>query len=369
MDVPYIPFHPTHTRIKSEILNEFQQFFDNENYILGEGLEEFEEAYAKYNGVRYAIGTGNGHDALLIALHCMGIGQGDEVLVPAHTFVATVLPIIHCGARPVLVDVEPDTMNVDPSKIEEKITGRTKAILPVHLYGNPCDMDILPMIGKKYGIQIIEDNAQAHGASYGGKKTGNFSQISFTSFYPTKNLGALGDAGILSTDSKELAEKARALRNYGRTESKEYLYTGVNSRMDVLQARMLLVKLRYLDSWNIERIELAGHYIHELKDIEEIAVQKTLPKGKNVRHIFPILVNQRDELKAYLRERGIATLIHYEKPIHWHECFFLHLKKDSNFPVAERICESELSLPIYPGLTFEQINLVCEEIKKFLVRN
>ena len=231
---------------------EFEQFYDDQNYILGNGLKKFEKEYARFNDVSYAVGTGNGHDALLIILKSLEVGKGDEVIIPAHTFIATALSIVNAGATPVLVEIDEHTFNIDSKKIEDKINDKTKAIVPVHLYGNPCDLDAIQAIALKYKLHVIEDNAQAQGAEYNGRKTGSLGIINFTSFYPTKNIGALGDGGMITTNSKELAEKTLAIRNYGKSLDNGYDLPGINSRLDELQARLLSVKLKYLEDWNSE---------------------------------------------------------------------------------------------------------------------
>ncbi len=348
---------------------EFEQFYDDQEYILGKGLEKFEQEYAKFNQVDHAIGVGNGHDALFIILKCLGIGKGDEVILPAHTFIATALSIQNAGARPVLVDIDPDNLNIKPSAIEKSITKQTKAIVPVHLYGNPCDMEAILELAKNKNLVIIEDNAQAQGASFQHKKTGSIGLMNFTSFYPTKNIGALGDAGMITTNSKQFAEKAKVLRNYGKSMIGNYNLIGINSRMDELQARLLLVKLKYLDKWNHERMEIASIYESALREVDEIQLQSTLVGSNNVRHIFPVLYNKRDELTKFLHSKGIDTLIHYEKPIHLNEAFSFLNHKKSHFPIAEKVCASELSLPIYPGLRKEEVNFICDQIKWFISKN
>jgi dTDP-4-amino-4,6-dideoxygalactose transaminase len=348
--VRYIPFLRTHPQLKSEMLTVFEQFYDDKAYILGPGLKKFEKAYAAFNGVKYGIGVGNGHDALLIILKCLGIGTGDEVILPAHTFIATALSVINSGARPVFADVDPHTFNIDPLQAEQKITTKTKAIVPVHLYGNPADVKTLLAISRKHEIHLIEDNAQAQGAGVGGRKTGSFGVMNFTSFYPTKNIGAFGDGGMITTNSDELAEKARILLNYGKNSHGDYSEVGINSRLDELQARLLSVKLKYLEKWNQERIKIAKWYESELKNISEIKLQQDYDNSINVRHIFPLLTAQRNDLKEYLNSKSIETLVHYPYPIHLQPAFSFLNHKPGDFPLAEKVCKQELSLPIYPGL-------------------
>jgi len=348
---------------------EFERFYDDQEYILGKGLRQFENEYAAFNNTKYAIGVGNGHDALLIILKALGIGVGDEVIIPAHTFIATALSIKNAGATPVLVDVDKKSFNIDPVLIERQITERTKAIIPVHLYGNPCDMDAIKTISYKHNLYIIEDNAQAQGAEYKNQKTGSFGIMNFTSFYPTKNIGALGDGGMITTNSLKHADMAKALRNYGKSMNGSFSEIGINSRLNELQARLLSVKLKYLERWNEERRKIANSYENELMEIDEIQLQSIDENSKSIRHIFPILCNRRDELQKYLKSNGIDTLVHYEKSIHLHESFSFLNHKNGSFPISERICDQELSLPIYPGLTFDAVKSVCEKIKLFFTIN
>lgn len=366
--VKYIPTQHIHPELKLEMLNAFKNFYDDQEYILGSGLEKFEREYADFIGVDHAIGVGNGHDALLIAMKCLDIGHGDEVIIPAHTFIATALAVVNTGAKPVLVDVDKDSFNIDIDKIEQKVTKNTRAIIPVHIYGNPCDMDAIEYIAQIHDLYMIEDNAQAHGAIHVLEKTGSVGLINTASFYPTKNIGALGDGGIITTDSDDLAEKAKILRNYGKAVDGQYSTIGINSRLDEWQARVLSIKLKYLDQWNEERIDIASRYTSALKSMDEISLQSTMMDCINVRHIFPILTKKRDELKSFLNSKGIDTLIHNERPIHLHEAFLQLGYKKGSFPVSEKICDTELSLPIYPGLKADKVDFVCEQVKKFFLK-
>jgi dTDP-4-amino-4,6-dideoxygalactose transaminase len=349
-------------------LEAFEQFYDEQDYMLGGGLERFENAYAQFNETKFAIGVGNGHDALLIILKSLGIGAGDEVILPAHTFIATALSVANSGAKPVLADIDEQTFCIDPDCVHDKISSRTKAIIPVHLYGNPAKLDDLMAISDKKGIHLIEDNAQSQGATFKKKKTGSFGVMNFTSFYPTKNIGALGDGGMITTNDPELAEKARSMRDYGKDCNNEYNLMGMNSRLDELQARLLNVKLRYLDKWNQQRIDIGSWYSEFLGNIHEIQIQKCLPESMNVPHIYPIITEKRDEMKVYLKNSGIDTIIHYPKPIHLHKSFSFLGHKPGEFPKAEMICKKELSLPIYPGLTKDDVQYVCTIIKGFFYK-
>lgn len=326
--IPYIPFIHTHPEIKQDITDVFEQFYDSQNYILGNGVKQFEKEYAKFNNVNCAIGVGNGHDALLIILKVLGIGNGDEVMLPAHTFIATALSVKNAGAIPILTDVDENSYNINAKLIEQKITKKTKAIISVHMYGTPCEMDAIQVIANKHKLHVIEDNAQAQGAEYKQKKTGSFGIMNFTSFYPTKNLGALGDGGMISTNSEDLSQRAKAFRNYGKSMNGSYSELGINSRLDELQARLLSIKLKHLKKWNEERIQIASWYEMELDGIEVIQFQSIDSQSKSVRHVFPMLSKNRTQLKEHLKSKGIDTLIHYEKPIHFHDAFsFLNHKQ------------------------------------------
>jgi dTDP-4-amino-4,6-dideoxygalactose transaminase len=361
--IPYIPFLHIHPELKQEMLMELERFYDAQDYILGAGLAKFENEYASFNRVKHAIGVGNGHDALLISMKVLGLGSGDEVIIPAHTFIATALAVQNAGARPVLADIHPESLTIDPLDVERKITKKTRAIIPVHLFGNPCDMSTLISLAKNHHIPIIEDNAQAHGAEVVGRKTGSIGIINATSFYPTKNLGALGDGGVITTDNDELAAKARAWRNYGKTT--HFSEPGINSRLDELQAVLLSVKLRHLARWNQERMKIAEMYEERLSGVGDISFQKTLSGALNVRHIFPIINSRREALKKHLADKEIDTLIHYELPIHLQQSFSWLGHKKGDFLISESICNSELSLPVYPGLGEAEVDYACDCIMDF----
>jgi len=363
--IKYIPFLHTHPEIRKEILDAFEQFYDEQDYMLGRGLEQFENDYAQFNETKFAIGVGNGHDALLIILKSLGIGTGDEVILPAHTFIATALSVVNSGAKPVLADIDEHTFCIDPDCVQDKISSRTKAIIPVHLYGNPANLEDLMAISDNKGIYLIEDNAQAQGATFKKKKTGSFGIINFTSFYPTKNIGALGDGGMITTNDPGLAEKARTLRDYGKDSNNEFNMVGINSRLDELQARLLSVKLRYLDNWNRQRIDVGTWYSELLGDIKEIQIQECLPESVNVRHIYPMISDKRDELKVYLKNKGIDTIIHYPIPIHLQKSFSFLGCNPGDYINAEMISMKELSLPIYPGLTKGDVEYICNIMKDF----
>ena len=276
---------------------------------------------------------------------------------------------MNAGATPVLVDIDHTSFHINANLIEQRETKKTKAIVPVHLCGTPCAMDSILSIAKKYKLYVIEDKAQAQGAAYKSQKTGGLGIMNFTSFYPTKNIGTLGDGGMITTDSEELYNKAISVRNYGKSPNDGYSEIGMNSRLDELQARILSVKLKYLEKWNEERRKIASWYKKGLEGVEEIRMQSIDPNAISVYHLFPIISNSRNELKIHLKCMGVDTLIHYEEPIHLHESFSFLSHKKSDFPIAEDVCNKELSLPIYPGIDQNDVNSVCQQIRKFYSKN
>lgn len=365
MRVPFLQFDAQHQPLKSQFIKAFEEFIDSNYYILGSKVKEFEEKYAAFHSIPYCAGVASGLDALYLALRVLNIGKNDEVIVPSNTYIATVLSISYVQAKPVFVEPELITYNLDPQKIEEKITSNTKAIIPVHLYGQACNMTEIMKIAKKHQLYVIEDNAQAHGATHHQQMTGTFGHINATSFYPSKNLGALGDAGAITTHSKDWYESIKMFRNYG---SKVRYYNeviGYNSRLDELQAALLLIKLEHLKNWNHERKRLAQLYIERLSQIKEIVLPQTLPNNEPVYHLFVIRCPKRDDLISFLKQHDIDTLIHYPIPPHLQKAYqHLNLKK-GDFPIAEQLANEMLSLPLYPGLKEEQIDWVCEKIKEF----
>lgn len=365
MQINFIPFEHIHNTLKTEFIETFKTFLDDKRYILGKHVQTFENSWAAYCGCKYGIGVGNGYDAIMLCLSALEIGNKDEVIVPAHTFAASVLPIINCGAKPVLVDADPLNFNISTQKIEDKINANTKAILAVHLYGNPCEMEKLVRISNKHNLHLIEDNAQSHGATYNNEKTGSFGVLSATSFYPIKNLGALGDAGAITTNDPLLKEKIALLRTYGSPDKHEFKYAGVNSRLDELQAAFLNIKLKHLNEWNDERRQIAKWYNNELRHIEELQLLTPTTNSQPVYHIYPILASKRNALQKHLLDHGVQTLTHYPNPYHLEKAF-AHLRyKKGDFPVTERLCEHEISLPLFPGLKENEVAYVCDTIRKF----
>lgn len=363
--IPFVSFEGMHKPIKAEILETFSDFLDSNFFVLGERVKKFEQQYADFNNVPYCIGISNGLDALHIALKCLDIGPGDEVIVPSNTYIATVLAVSYVGALPVFVEPDIKTYNLDPSKIEACITSRTRAIMPVHLYGQACDMEAIANIAKKHHLYIIEDNAQSQGAAFKGKLTGSWGEINGTSFYPGKNLGALGDAGAVTTNDKELAHKASMLRNYG-SEKKYYNKTiGHNMRLDECQAAFLTVKLKRLHEWTKQRQEIADMYDERLKEIGDLILPQLHSDATHVYHLYVVRTERRDELQEYLMEKGVGTLIHYPIPPHLQEAYSSLGYNKGDFPIAEEIANTCLSLPLWPGMSSEQIDVVVSSIKSF----
>lgn len=364
MKVPFVSFLPMERELGEQLRQAFSNVLDRSWYIGGKEDEAFESAFASYCETDFCVGCGNGLDALMLALKALGIGKGDQVLVPSNTYIATALAVTYVGAEPVFVEPDIRTFNIDPDKIEEKITERTKAIMPVHLYGQPCDMDPIMEIAKKYHLYVVEDCAQAHGATYKGKKIGSFGDAAGFSFYPGKNLGALGDAGAVVTDHKVLAEKIKALGNYGSDYKYHHIYQGVNSRLDEMQAAFLSVKLPHLDRMNENRRYIAKRYLDGIIH-PEVILPFVMPETEPVWHIFGIRCDRRDELADYLEEKGIGTNKHYPIPMHLQKCYEDLGIHEGTLPIAEKISNTQLSLPLYYGMTEEEIQYVIECVNEF----
>lgn len=362
--IPFLNFDPMHKLIRSEIMQSFADVYDANWFIMGKRLETFEKEYATFNNTKYAIGVSNGLDALHLALKALNITKGDEIIVPSNTYIATALAASYVGATPVFVEPDPHTYNIDPANIEAAITSRTKAIMPVHLYGQACEMDAIMAIAKKHNLYVIEDNAQAHGATFNGKITGSFGNVNGTSFYPGKNLGALGDAGAVTTDDESLAKKIFMLRNYGSEKKYHNEAVGFNMRLDEVQAAFLSVKLKHLNEWTKQRKEIAQNYNDALKNVGDLTLPAVHNNATHVYHLYVIKTKNRDGLQKHLSDNGIGTLIHYPIPPHMQKAYEgLGLKK-GQFPIAEELAEKCLSLPIWPGITKDQVNTVAETIKK-----
>lgn len=364
-NIPFLSFHKMHNTIKSEMQAAFEKVYHSHWYILGKNVETFEQQYATYSQTKFCAGVASGLDAIIIALKTLNIGKGDSVIVPSNTYIATWLAVSYVGAE--IIPVEPDekTYNIHPDLIENAIRPNTKAILPVHLYGQICEMDKIMHIAQKHNLFVIEDNAQAQGTTYKGKKSGSFGHINATSFYPGKNLGALGDAGAITTNNELLYNKAKTIRNYGSQKKYFNEIKGINSRLDELQAAFLSVKLKYLDEWNTERNQIAKWYFEYLKEIPEIILPYIHPDCTSNFHLFVIRTEKRDELQEYLNKHQIGTLIHYPIPPHLQQAYKELGYKKGAFPIAEKIAETCLSLPMYPGLSKEDIEYIATTIKQF----
>lgn len=364
MKIPFVSFLPLEHELDQELRAAFERVYMRSWYIHGVEDENFEKEFAKYCGTGYCVGVGNGLDALMLSLKALDIHEGDEIIVPSNTYIATALAVTYVGAIPVFVEPDIRTFNIDPTKIEEKITDKTKAIMPVHLYGQACDMDAIMEVAKKYHLYVIEDCAQAHGAKYKGRKVGSFGNLAGFSFYPGKNLGALGDAGATVTNDKNLAEKVRALGNYGSDYKYHHIYKGNNSRLDELQAAFLLAKLPYLDKMNEERRKIANMYLLRIEN-PDIILPYVMPECEPVWHVFAIRTRKRDALEEYLNENGIGTNKHYPIPMHLQQCYKdLGFQKGA-YPIAEEISATELSLPMYYGMTNDEVNYIINKINDF----
>ena len=364
MKTPFVSFLPMEKELEKELRDAFDRVFTRSWYIEGVEDENFEKAFAEYCDRKYCVGVGNGLDALVLALKALGIGAGDEVIVPANTYIATALAVTYVGAQVVLVEPDIRTFNIDPSKIEAAITEKTKAIMPVHLYGQACDMDSIMEIARRHHLYVVEDCAQAHGATYKGQKVSTVGDAAGFSFYPGKNLGALGDAGATVTNDEELAKKVRALGNYGSDYKYHHIYQGNNSRLDELQAAFLAAKLPSLEKMNEERRRIANRYLEGIKN-PEVTLPFVPDACVPVWHIFGIRTNRRDELEKWLNEHEIGTNKHYPIPIHLQECYKDLGFKEGDFPIAEEISKTELSLPLFYGMTEEQIQFVIDTINEF----
>ena len=364
MKIPFVSFEVMHKEIEAEILEKFKEVYEKNWFIQGEEVKKFEEEYAEYCGVKYCVGCGNGLDALFLPLKAYGIKSEDEVIVPSNTYIATALAVSYTGATPVFVEPKISTFNINPEEIEKKITSKTKAIMAVHLYGQPAEMEPILEIAKKYDLKVIEDSAQAHGATYKGKRTGGLADAAGFSFYPGKNLGALGDAGAMVTNDKELADKVRALGNYGSDYKYHHIYQGNNSRLDEVQAAFLRIKLRQLEKWNKERVRIANRYLTEIDNPRVIL--PTIEKNcTHVYHIFGIRCEKRDELEKYLNDKGIGTNKHYPIPMHLQGAYEeLQISKGA-LPIAEEISATQLSIPMYYGMTEDEISYVIDAINQW----
>ena len=352
---------------QTEIDEAIRRVLEGGRYILGEEVKSFEAEFASFIGVGHGIGVGSGTEALHVALAACDVGPGDEVITVSHTAVATVAAIELTGATPVFVDIEPRFFTLDPQKLEAAITPRTRAIIPVHIYGQAADLEPIVEIARRHNLRLIEDCAQAHGAIYHGRRVGSYGDIGCFSFYPTKNLGAIGDGGILVTNNPELAEKARMLREYGWAERYISDLSGWNSRLDELQAAVLRAKLRYLDQDNTVRLRIARLYHNELSDTQ-INLPEVRPNSTHVFHLFVVLSDHRDSLQTFLRDNGVGTLVHYPVPVHLQPAYRGRLAGGDNLATTERLAARVLSLPLYPGIADAEVHAVVDAVKRFARR-
>lgn len=359
MTVPFLELLPTYLELREELDAAYRRVMTGGWYILGAEVETFESEFAAYCGTKYCVGVANGLEALQLALMVADIGPGDEVIVPSNTYIATWLAVTQVGARVVPVEPHAQHYNIDPAGIEAAITSRTKAILPVHLYGQPADMDPILKIADRHHLLVLEDAAQAHGARYQGRPTGSLGHMAGFSFYPGKNLGAFGDGGAVTTNDEVFYQKLLRLRNYGSERKYHHEVIGLNSRLDPLQAAFLSVKLKHLDEWNLRRKRFAEGYLEQLKDQAGICLPAVAVGAEPVWHLFPILTESRDGLQMHLAEKGIQTQIHYPIPPHLSGAYRSLGYKKGDFPVAETIADRELSLPMGPHLSREQAMAVA----------
>jgi dTDP-4-amino-4,6-dideoxygalactose transaminase len=365
MKVPFLDLKAQLPQIRNEIEERFSRIVDNTAFVCGEEVQEFEEKFAELHDVKYTAGLSSGTDGNHLALLCGGIGKEDEVIVPVYTFIATAEATSYTGAIPVFVDVDDKTFNIDVNSIEEKITSRTKAINPVHLFGQPSDLDRVKEIADKHDLLVIEDSAQAHCAEYRGKRVGGIGYAASWSFYPGKNLGAWGEAGALTTSDEEVYRKARMLRDHGSEKKYYHDCVGFNYRMSEFQAAVLNVKMKYIEEWTEKRRLHAYRYNQRLKEIDSVITPSVLDGVRHVYHLYVIRAKERDKLQAYLKENGIGTGLHYPFPLHFTNAYSYLGYKEGAFPVAEKIAGEVLSLPMYAELTEEQIDYVCEKIRNF----
>jgi|LNAP01.1.fsa_nt_gb dTDP-4-amino-4,6-dideoxygalactose transaminase len=362
---PFFDINASHIELAEELSSAFNRVMKSGHLIMGPELSAFEGEFARYCGAKHCVGVGNGLDALALTLRAKGIKEGDEVLVPSHTFIATWLGVSMVGATPVPVEIDPSTYNLDPRAIAAKLTSRTKAIIPVHLYGLPAAVDEILNIADPRGIFVLEDAAQAHGATLRGKNTGALGHAATFSFYPTKNLGAMGDGGAVVTSDDELAEKLRMLRNYGSSIKYVHEVAGVNSRLDELQAALLRIKLRHLDEWNRKRRAVAAQYAERLEGVGDLSLP-FVPEGSNhVFHLYVVRTKERAKLASYLAEREIHTLVHYPAPPHAQGAYAALGLSSSSLPLATEAANEVLSLPMWPQMTTDHVDAVTSHIRSF----
>lgn len=367
MKVPFVDLQIQYQSLRQEILEAVDRVFAQSAFILGDDVAQFEKDFASFCGCREAVGVATGCDALLWALKACGVGAGDEVITAANSYIATALAITAAGAKPVLVDCLPDSYEIDPAAVRAALTSRTKAVIPVHLYGQSADMDPILELAAAKGLIVIEDAAQAHGATYKGKSCGTFGQAGCFSFYPGKNLGAYGDGGAVVTDHPELAHQVRMLRNYGQSKKYHHEVAGWNSRLDTVQAAILRIKLRHLADWNEARRRHAASYAERLQGLP-LQLSREMPGNRHIYHLYVVQVDERDRFMDYMAARGISCGIHYPIPIHLQAAYRDLGYRPGSMPVTESIAPRLVSLPMFPEMTLDQIDYTCETIRGFFGR-
>ncbi len=363
--VPFVDLRAQYRSIRDEVRAAMDQVIEEAAFIGGKALHDFQDAFARYSGVRYGIGVSSGTSALHLALDACGVRPGDEVVTVPNTFIATTEAITQAGGTIRFVDVDPEGFTLDPARFAEAITPKTKAVMPVHLFGQTADMDPIAAAARPRGIRVVEDAAQAHGAEYGGRRAGGLGDIAGFSFYPGKNLGAYGDGGFVTTDDEEMARRVRLLLDHGRTTKYEHVAEGYNYRLDALQAAILSVKLRHLDAWNEARRRVARAYDERLAGIDGLALPREMPSRRHVYHIYAVRTDRRDALRAHLEKRGVASGVHYPIPLHLQPAYtHLGIPKGS-FPISERLAGTALSLPMYPEMEERHVDSVCSAVREF----
>jgi dTDP-4-amino-4,6-dideoxygalactose transaminase len=365
MEIPFVSFTAQNQAITEEARQVFDRFLASQYYVLGPMTRQFEEDYARFNEVKFATGISNGLDALHLSLKVLGIGPGDEVIVPSNTYIATALAVEMAGATVKFVEPDSHTYNLSPENLRNAIGPATRAIMPVHLYGQACEMDEIMAIAEKNNLSVIEDNAQGHGARFRGRLSGSFGHANASSFYPTKNLGAFGEAGAITTNSEEVDSAVRIWRNYGSEKRYHNQVKGYNNRIDELQAGLLSLKLKYLDQWTKMRQEAGERYINNLKSVQGLTLPYCHPDASHVYHLFVIRCEERDRLQQWLESKGVKTVIHYPIPPHLQQAYASAGYSKGDFPVAEMLAGTSLSIPLYPGIRPEEIDYVSEQIIAF----
>lgn len=369
MNIPMLDLNAQYAPIMADIKAEMEKVFANHAYKLGPQVKEFEEEMQKFCDVKHAVGCASGTDAIILSLLALGLGDGDEVITTPFTFFATAGTIHRVGARPIFVDVKADTFNIDTNLIEAAITPTTKAIMPVHLFGQPAEMDTIMKIAQKHNLKVIEDNAQGIGAKFAGKTAGTIGDIGTLSFFPSKNLGAMGDGGMCLTNSDELAAKLYQLRVHGENPQYYHKWVGLNSRLDTIQAAVLLVKLRSLEGWSQARRQNAEYYYENLKDVDQIKLPVIHPKAESIFNQYTLIAEQRDKLLQYLRSRNIGCAVYYPLPLHLQECFSYLNYNETDFPISEELAKTVISIPIFSEISKTQQDFIIESIKEFYRRS